>query len=325
MNGRRAAAYRGAVNLRPFRRLGPLLVSSTLLTLLGTLVPQPAHALGTPGSCGRPEGCNAYELIHAGSTYGWWTGSVIRHEFETTGKQLSSADSPVPGPFSYAGTPDNWAKKFGTLQVEQSRGDLAVSWNQARRYGRWEVRFRSKTGSTSRQVPAGLPPYAVKLELVPGSASATCAPESIVMASYAQTPGSFASVGLDRPGLHRSATATPVGPLFDVKTWNGTQDAHYGAWRVWAVEVTKKSVSWFLDGRIIRRLPIKNAMRGQRLHLRMSYLSTPGAAQMDPLVTQTDWFRYYPLGRTTKKKRLVRELRRAPRPAASSRSAAVGC
>jgi hypothetical protein len=318
------------VTLRPFHVLGRLLgllAPTVLLALVGTLLPQPAHALGTPGSCGRPSGCNAYELIHAGSTYAWWTSKVVRHEFETTGEQLSSAPNPVPGPFSHTGTPDVWAKKFGTLQVENDRAvsDIVTDWNQSRRYGRWEIRFRSKTGDNRRTTPAGLPPYQVKIELVPTGAASRCAPASVVLASYAQTPGSQATVGIDRPGLHRVATATPVGPLFDVKSWNGTQDARYGAWRVWAVEVTKTSVSWFLDGRIIRRLPVQDAMGGRRLHMRVSFLSAPGAARMDPLATQTDWYRYYPLGRTTTKKRLVRELRRAPRPAAVGGYTAVGC
>lgn len=306
-------------------RLLRLLAPATLLALVAGLAPAPASALGTPGSCGRPEGCNAYELIHSGSTYAWWTSKVIRHEFETTGEQLSGTPQAVQGPFAYAGTPDVWARKYGTLQIDQTVGDHITEWNQSRRYGRWELRFRSKTGSTSRKVPAGLPPYQVKIELLPTGAPARCAPRSVVMASYAQTPGATATVGLDRPGLHRAAVATPVGPLFDVKTWNGTQDARYGAWRVWAVEVTPTSVSWFLDGRIIRRLPIKNAMAGQRLHLRLSLLGTPGAAQMDPTVVQTDWFRYYPLGRTTTKKRLVRQLRRAPQPAAVAGYTSVGC
>jgi len=325
--GEESRAYRGAVTLRPFRLLGQLLASLSLLALVSTLLPQSASALGAPGSCGRPSGCNRYELIHAGSTYAWWTGRVIRHEFETTGEQLSDAANPVPGPFSHTGTPTMWAKRYGTLEthIEAPAGDVTTDWNQSRRYGRWEVRFRSKTGDNKPKTPAGLPPYAIKIELVPSGAPARCAPESVVLASYAQTPGSRATVGLDRPGLHRSAVATPSGPLFDVNDWNPTQDSRYGAWRVWAVEVTKKSVSWFLDGRIIRRLPIKNAMRGQRLHLRISDLGTPGFGQMDPLVTQTDWFRYYPLGRTTTKKRLVRQLRRAPRPAATAGYGTVGC
>jgi hypothetical protein len=313
------------VNLRPFRRLSPVLLSATLLALVGTLLSPPASALGAPGSCGRPQGCNAYELIHAGSTYSWWTSKVIRHEFETTGEQLSSAPNRVPGPFSHVGTTQTWAKKYGTLQIEQPVGDVYTDWNQSRRYGRWEVRFRSKTGAVNRNVPADLPAYQVKLELVPSGPPTRCAPASIVMASYAQTPGSRASVGLDRPGLHQAATATPAGPLFDAKSWTPTQNARYGAWRVWAVEVTRTSVSWFLDGHIIRRLPIEDAMRGQRLHMRLSLLSTPGAVRMAPLATQADWFRYYPLGRTTTKKRLVRELRRAPRPAATAGYGPVGC
>lgn len=307
--------------LRPFR----LLASAALLALVATLVPAPAGALGKPGSCGRPSGCNAYELIHAGSTYAWWTSKVTRHEFETAGKQLSSAYNPVPGPFSYAGTPDHWAKRYGTLEIEQTRGDLFANWNQARRYGRWEVRFRSKTGWERAKAPVGLPRYQVKLELVPAVPNARCTSSSVVMASYDQAVPGAATVGIHRPGLHRGDTVRPIGPLYDVKEWNGAQDARVGAWRVWAVEVTPRKVSWFLDGRIVRKLPIRKAMRNQRLHLRLSLLGQPGAAQMERTKTQFDWFRYYPLGRTTTKKRLVRQLKRAPRVRPVQGNPSVGC
>jgi hypothetical protein len=309
---------------RHLSRLWSRVAALALAPALALPAAAPSDA-ATPGSCGRPAGCNSYELIHAGSTYAWWTSKVIRHEFETTGEQLSSAPNPVPGPFSRTGAAQTWAKKYGTLQIEQPVGDVYTDWNQSRRYGRWEVRFRSKTGLGNPNIPADLPAYSVKLQLVPSGAPTRCASSAITLASYGETAGSRATVGLDRPGLHQTATAAPAGPLFDVKSWNPAQDVHRGAWRVWAVEVAKDHVSWFLDGRVIRRLPITNAMGGQRLHLRLSLLSAPGAPRMAPFASQADWFRYYPLGRTTTKKRLVRQLRRAPRPAATARSSAVGC
>jgi hypothetical protein len=283
--------------------------------LLAVVLPGPV-ASAKAGSCGRASGCNSYELIHSGSTYGWYPAG-IRHEFK------SAAGVTPPRAWTRTGTPDSWRDKYGTLQVEQSHGDVITDWNQTRSTGRWEVRFRSRTGS--QRVPTGTP-YQVKIELVPTGTPATrCAPESVLMAGYnPATAGRTATVGLTRPGFRAAAAATPGGPLFDSRTWNGTQSARVGAWRVWAVEVTRDHISWFLDGRVIRREARPAALIGKPLHLRMSLLSTPGA-QMAPTVTQLDWARYWSLKRTTKAKKKLRALRTAPALAQVAQSPAPGC
>jgi hypothetical protein len=298
---------------------------SRLRTRLAAVVLAPALAVGLSapiesahaGSCGRASGCNRYELIHAGSTYSWYP-AAIRHEF------ITADGARPPAAWSYAGTPTAWSDKYGTLLVEQHTGDVFTDWNQSRRAGRWEVRFRSKSGTA--RTPAGLTPYQVKVELVPdGTAPTRCAAESVLMTGYdPATAGRTARVGVTRPGFRAMATATPVGPLFDVNSWNPTQDEHYGAWRVWAVEVGRDHISWFLDGKVIRRESRPAALIGKRLHLRLSLLSTPGA-EMAPAITQLDWARYWTLKRTTKVRKKVRALRRAPGLTAVATSPAPGC
>jgi hypothetical protein len=297
--------------LRLLRLLAPIAL------LVGLAAPLPAGAIGKPGSCGRPSGCNRYELIHSGSTYGWYPAGV-RNEF-------FSKDGPrPPRTWSFTGTPTAWSDKYGTLQVEHQTGDVITDWNQSRLRGRWEVRFRSKTGTG--RTPAGLTPHQVKLELVPAGTPATrCAPSSILMAGYdPAASGRTAVLGVTRPGFVAAAPATPVGPLFDVKSWNGTQDERVGAWRVWAVEVGRDHISWFLDGKIVRRENRPEALLGTKLHLRLSLLSTPGAT-MAPTTTQLDWARYWTLKRTTKGKKKVRALTHAPGLASVTTSPAPGC
>jgi hypothetical protein len=145
------------------------------------------------------------------------------------------------------------------------------------------------------------------------------------MAGYdPATAGRTATVGVTRPGFRAAAPARTVGPLFDVRTWNGAQDERVGAWRVWAVEVTRNHISWFLDGRVIRRENRPAALIGKPLHLRLSLLSVPGA-QMAPSVTQLDWARYWPMKRTTKAKKKLRALRNAPGLTQVAGSPAPGC
>lgn len=302
---------------RHLSRLRTRLAAAVTVPLLASALALPLVGPASAGSCGRASGCNRYELIHAGSTYGWYPAAT-RNEF------ITADGLRPPRSWSYVGTPSAWSDRYGTLQVEQRSGDLFTDWNLSHRTGRWEVRFRSKTGTP--RTPSGLTPYRVKIELVPSGTGATrCAPESVLMTGYdPATAGRTARVGVTRPGFRASAPATPVGPLFDVTSWNGTQDEHVGAWRVWAVEVARTHISWFLDGRVIRREARPAALIGKPLHLRLSLLSTLGA-EMAPTFTQLDWARYWTLKRTTKAKKKVRALRRAPALTATATSPAPGC
>lgn len=288
-----------------------LLASVVVVPLLG-----PAESASA--SCGRPSGCNRYELIHAGATYDWYPAAK-RFEFKHRDGRRP------PAAWSHSGSqPKEWAERYGTLKAEQRRGDLVTDWRQSRRYGRWEVRFRSKTGTPHTK--PGTTPYAVKIELVPaGTRAGRCARESILMAGYnPATTRRTARVGVTRPGFNAMAAATPVGPLYDVTTWNGAQDPRRGAWRAWAVEVGRDHISWFLDGKVIRRENRPAALIGKPLHLRISLLSTSGK-EMAPGTTQLDWARYWSPKRQTHAKKKVRALRNAPGLSTVSKSPAPGC
>jgi hypothetical protein len=288
-----------------------LLAPAIVVPLLGPSGPASA-------SCGRPSGCNRYELIHAGATYDWYP-AARRFEFK------HSDGRRPPRAWSHAGSrPTEWDERFGTLKVEQRSGDSVTDWRQSHRLGRWEVRFRSKTGTP--HTPAGTTPYAVKIELVPAGTPATrCSSESVLMAGYnPATTRRTARIGVTRPGFRSMAAATTNGPLYDVTTWNGAQNTRQGAWRAWAVEVGRNHISWFLDGRVVRRENRPAALIGKPLHLRISLLSTRGR-EMAPATTQLDWARYWSLKRTTHARQKVRALRSAPGLATVSRSPAPGC
>ena len=288
-----------------------LFAAVTVMPLLG-----PADPAGA--SCGRPSGCNRYELIHAGATYDWYPAAQ-RYEFKHRDGRRP------PRTWTHGGAASKeWAERFGTLKVEQRRGDVVTDWNQSRRLGRWEVRFRSKTGTP--HTPAGTTPYAVKIELVPaGTPTTRCARESILMAGYnPSNTRRTAKVGVTRPGFKAMASVTTAGPLYDVTSWNGAQNRRQGAWRAWAVEVSRNHISWFLDGRVIRRDNRPAALIGKPLHLRLSLLSSPGR-EMAPGTTQLDWARYWSPKRTTHAKKKVRALRSAPALTTVTRSPAPGC
>jgi hypothetical protein len=276
-------------------------VLSTITALaLALALPAPV-AEAKKGSCGRASGCNHYELIHAGSTYKWYPAG-IRNEFESR-----SGPTP-PKSWSKVGTPNIWRDQSGTLFTEQSRGDLFTDWSPSKVRGRWEVRFRSKVGVPREDINT---PYRVKLELVPAGTPSRCASSSIVMASYDQRSPRTATVGVRRPGFKASAPVRARGPIYDVHQFDPAQNVRQGAWRVWAVEVGRDHISWFLDGKVVRRENRPAALIGKPLHLRISLLTVPGAT-MTTAVTQVDWARYWPLKHTTHNKKKLRALRTAP-------------
>lgn len=305
---------------RSLRRPATVLSSLSLLLGAGLLAPSTS---AEAASCGRPSGCNRYELIHAGSTYGWYPAAQ-RQEFEKSGTGERRDGHRPPRAWSLAGQTDEWNERYGTLQTKQSVGDSFADWNRSHRYGRWEVRFRSKTSRT-RSEP-GSRDYQVKLELVPSGAPARrCTPQSILMAGYdPATAGRTATVGVSSSRGRLAAGARTVGPLYDVDQWKPQQNVHDAAWRVWAVEVTRTHVSWFLDGKVIRRENRSAAQIRKPLHLRLSLLSVPGGP-MARVVTQIDWARYWPLKHQTKSKRKLRQLRNAPGLSTVRRNPAPGC
>ncbi|MFT4286344.1 hypothetical protein [Nocardioides sp.] len=296
-------------------RAAPRLV---VLGLVAALF-MPAHDAAA-AACGRATGCTKFELIHAGSTYGWYPAR-LRYEFRT-----EDGDS-VPGVFSLAGQTERWvvgAVGHGTQEIHSLTGDVVNDWNQSFKKGRWETRFRSlATRDKSDVDPTD---FSVKLELVPdGTPAGRCAPESITLAAYNPAQPGVATIGVTTPGRVLSDTISPRGPISDVDNWVGDQSIATSAWRVWAVEVTKKSISFFVDGKIVRKQPRDGLLAGRRLHLRLSLIGTPGAAMAETW-TQQDWVRYWPMKRTTKAKAKVRQLANA-QPLASVGTAPVnpGC
>lgn len=292
-------------------------------TLLGT-----APALAKRGSCGRASGCTKFELIHAGSTYGWYP-AARRYEFK------SAQGVHPPAVWHLTGKAAVWASGkagSGTLatKVEADSGDVYSDWRQAWVTGRWEVRFRSmsqrdpgsatvkvKDPSTGYGMMVPGVDYNVRLELVPsGSRDQRCTPTSVLLAGYNPAVRRHASIGVTAPDASFAGAVTPwsqVGDLDADRHWAGPVNSKKSAWHVWAVELKPTVITWFLDGKVVRRAPRPVSTRSTAFSLRSSLLgSTDTAVHTAFTATQMDWARYWKLKRTTKNKKKRKALRTAP-------------
>ncbi|WP_300677291.1 hypothetical protein [Nocardioides sp.] len=306
----------------PFRVLA---LSAALALGAGLLTTAPATAAA--GSCGRAAGCTKFELIHAGSTYGWWP-EARRYEFK-------SRDGVVPpAVWQHSGKTAVWgAGSVGTgtllTKLEPDSGDAFTNWREGWVNGRWEVRFRSisqrdpgvnsiklkAADGTVTTVPAT--DYKVRLELVPsGTVDQRCSPTSVLMAGYDPANRRTAAIGVTATDGSYAGTVTPwsqVGDLDSKRHWAGPVNSKKSAWHVWAVELKPTVITWFMDGKVVRRAPRPVSTRATAFSFREGLLgSTNPAVHTAYTSTQIDWARYWTLKRTTKKKRLLKQLRTAP-------------
>ncbi|UDY24235.1 hypothetical protein [Nocardioides sp. Kera G14] len=293
------------------------------------------------GSCGRASGCTKFELIHAGSTYGWYPAAK-RMEFE------SAKGVHPPAAWSLNGHATTWASGkagSGTLKTMAGpdAGNLFTTWRFGKVNGRWEVRFRSLSkrdpGSSTIQmqnpstgawenVPAV--DYNVRLELVPyGSPAVRCTPTSILMSGYNPAVRRTATIGVTAPGATYAGTVTPWSQVADLNSsrhWSGPVNSKQSAWHVWAVELKPTVITWFLDGKVVRRAPRPASIRNTAFMFRETLLASTDASKHTALVqTQLDWARYWTLKRTTKKKKKRRALNTAPLLARSGASSLGPC
>lgn len=312
--------------LRARRR--PFTVISALVLTLGAGALIPA-ATSSAAPCGRASGCTKFELISAASTYDWWPwgkdpkSSIARYEFRT-----ADGDK-APKGWTKAGAYDRWvvgAAGNGTLAstapvlaagpVQQ----FSTGWATGRKTGRWEIRFRSQ----SKGEAAG--DYRVQAELVPSGSIEKCEAKSITMVAYDPSAPSTAKLGVTRPGVALGAALNVTTPPLNTNNagWTKGNDPKISGWHVWAVEVKPTKISWFLDGRIVRREVRKAAMFNEYLSMRISLLSD-AAAPTSSTRTQLDWARWFSLKRTTKNKALVKQLQTAKPLTTISKSVNPGC
>lgn len=286
------------------------------------------------GPCGRVTGCTRFELVHAGSTYGWYP-TAQRYEFETRDKVLP------PPVWSHTGTPTEWEDHFGTLMVAADRGDVVTTWQQAHRTGRWETRFRSVTWTPRAKTPKpsptatptsstapGTPPTVAPSPTVEASAQAASAPtadyrvqvrlvpangapcEWVSMLDYSPSSQNTATFQIETPSASFTDVLTTPRHVGDVGNWDKQGDAS-SSWHEWGVEVAKDHISWFVDGHVAASERRPQALMGVPLKMQFALVSEPGVS-MVPATMQIDWARYWTLKHHTRKKALERQLSAAP-------------
>ncbi len=163
-----------------------------------------------------------------------------------------------------------------TLNGTERSGTLTARYTGAgRRYGRWEARVRAKQYSTKHT------PYRVVWELAPRRRE-HCGARGIVLSSF--------TLGQNTARMHlrnlprTDFTAAKQTPLSD-------QEFH-----TFAVEVTKRHISWFVDTKVVMTERRRAARTGARYDIRFR-LVAPKGARMNPGRMQMDWVRYYTLDR----------------------------
>jgi hypothetical protein len=180
------------------------------------------------------------------------------------------------------------AMRNGAMQMSSapeggtSRGSLwATLQRNTQPYGRWETRVMPMTAGR------GSVDYRVRAELVPADAGQRCGGPGITL--FDVTPSqSQVIIGATSPS-GAQWTRTVPGVAID------------NAFHAFAVEVTPKKITWFIDGKAVGRVTDRAAISGQPMTVRMT-MQASGAETMRTTRTLVDWVRAYPAdtGRKTK-------------------------
>jgi hypothetical protein len=253
-----------------------LALPSVFLGLLLGLLPSGLPAVaGTPGSCGRPSGCTAFELIHAGATYGWYP-VLRRYEFK----------GGVPAEWKHVGR-GTLRTTNGMLTLQGRRGDIATVWTGTpRKQGRWEVRMRTNRLKATR---TDLTDYTVRVALVPARPKdVRCGAQQVTLLDY--SPAAPRTAGFSLNALPDLALDT---------SFTTSRKVGSDQWHEFAIEVAPDHVSWFVDAQVVATQPTSAALFDVPLRMQVSLVSTPGAA-MQPTRVQLDWARYWTLRKPNK-------------------------
>ncbi|WP_090968184.1 family 16 glycosylhydrolase [Nocardioides exalbidus] len=158
-----------------------------------------------------------------------------------------------------------------------STGSLAATLQgNATPYGRWETRLNPLVYA------GGATDYTVKVELLPESDAARgCDARAITMfEARPSTPGISIGARSGATAWQRNLPEVVSGQTF----------------HAYAVEVTKKKITWFVDGRVVGRVTDTAAISGQPLTVRIS-MQASGDVPMRTTRTLADWVRAWPLGK----------------------------
>jgi hypothetical protein len=241
-------------------RVGAISVTAVLAVTLAPAQSNANHTNGDPGP------------IHAGNTFGWYGSGVTRYEFHGAKESYWR----VKG----RGLVQN---QHGMLTLNTStRGSVSATLAKpGHSTGRWEIRLRSRRYETAHAN------YKVVTELVPaGTRDQHCGGRDIALENY--------KLGTDRAKFY-------IHTLPD-NTFRASLGRNLGndQWHTFAVEVTPKRISWFVDAHVIRSERRSAALSGVPLTVRFS-MRAAGDARMNQSRMQMDWLRYWTLGSPNQK------------------------
>lgn len=209
--------------------------------------------------------------IHAGNTFGWYPAAA-RYEFV--------------GPLGSA-----WRKsgkgivrnQNGMLTLEtETSGDLSAKLAGAgHATGRWEIRWRA------RKYGSGFPNYTVRTELVPaGDRKQYCGARNVALESYTLRHPRVKFYINNLPNL---AFRAARGGAYSNNNWH-----------TFAVEVTPKRISWFVDAHVISTETRPEALSGVPFTVKFS-MDAPTGQRMNRARMQLDWLRYWTLAKPNTK------------------------
>lgn len=224
------------------------------LALLAPLAAPPAHA-----DHADPPG-----PVHAGSSYGWYPAAARWEFIGPLGREWRRRGEGqvhnVNGMLTLIST------RRGTLSAELK--------GHAHATGRWEIRAKSRDWARGGAV------YSVKAELVPARGKEHCGARNVGFASHRVDAREVDLYARNLPDL----TFRRSVPL----------DVRGDSWHTFAVEVTKRRVSWFVDAHVVATETRPEAISGEPLNLRLSLEADEGT-RMDKARLQLDWARYWTL------------------------------
>ena len=236
-------------------------------------------ALGGSAEAGRPDPVSnpvptatarqAPGPIHAGNTFGWYGHGGLVYD-ETFVGPLNHKRWHVEGPGAVR-------TQHGMLTLNTAnKGTVSARMTiPGRAYGRWETRLRQ------RQYGHRFTPYRVLTELVPVTkAGEGCGEQNIALNRF--------KMGGDEVNFY---IRTRPDNLFQASLKRGLgQDQ----WHTYAVEVTPKRISWFVDSHVIRSETRPEALSGRKFQVRFTMQAVPGK-RMNKARMQMDWLRYWTL------------------------------
>jgi hypothetical protein len=256
------------------------------------ILPRRALAVGTAALLGlslsagaahanradTPDGITARQApgpIHAGNTFGWYGHGGLVYD-ETFVGPLNHRRWHVEGPGAVR-------TQHGMLTLNTAnKGTVSAQMTiPGRAYGRWETRLRQ------RQYGHKFTPYRVITELVPMTkAGEGCGEQNIAL-------NRFKMGGNDVNFYIRSLPDN----LYQASLKRGLgQDQ----WHTYAVEVTPKRISWFVDSHVIRTETRPDALTGRNFQVRFTMQAVKGK-RMNKARMQMDWLRYWNLSSPDKR------------------------